>query len=78
MSEKESNNIEEKNILKNENKEKYSPEKRMDNENVKKGKKVKDINISSVTINNSNFSLEKISSSRKNKRNSKNKFDFLI
>ena len=78
ISEKEINNIEEKSIFKNENKEKNSSEKRMDNENVKKGKKVKDINISSITINNSNFSLEKISSSRKNKRNSKNKFDFII
>ena len=78
MSEKESNNIEEKNTFKNENKEKNSPERRMDNEDIKKGKKVKDINISSITINNSNFTLEKISSSRKNKRNPKNKFDFII
>jgi len=72
VSEKESNNIEEKNTFKIENRN--SPE----NEDNKKGKKVKDINISSVTINNSNFTLEKISSSRKNKRNSKNKFDFII
>jgi hypothetical protein len=78
MSEKESNNIEEKNTFKNENKEQNSPERRMDNEDIKKGKKVKDINISSITINNSNFTLEKISSSRKNKRNPKNKFDFII
>jgi len=72
VSEKESNNNEEKNTFKIENRN--SPE----NEDNKKGKKVKDINISSVTINNSNFTLEKISSSRKNKRNSKNKFDFII
>ena len=69
MSEKESNNIEEKNTFKNENKE---------NEDNKKGKKVKDINISSMTVNNSNFTLEKFSISRKNKQNSKNKFDFII
>jgi len=72
VSEKESNNIEEKNTFKVENRN--SPE----NEDNKKGKKIKNINISSVTINNSNFTLEKISSSRKNKRNSKNKFDFII
>ena len=72
VSEKESNNIEEKNTFKIENRN--SPE----NEENKKGKKVKDINISSVTINNSNFTLDKISSSKKNKRNSKNKFDFII
>jgi hypothetical protein len=78
VSEKESNNIEEKNTFKNENKEKNSPETRMDFEDIKKGKKIKEINISSMTINNSNFTLEKISSSRKNKRNPKNKFDFII
>lgn len=78
VSEKESNNIEEKNTFKFENKEKNSPERRMGQEESKRGKKIKDINISSVTINNSNFTLEKISSSRKNKRNSKNKFDFII
>lgn len=72
VSEKESNNIEEKNTFKVENRN--SPE----NEDNKKGKKIKNINISSVTINNSNFTFEKISSSRKNKRNSKNKFDFII
>ena len=72
VSEKESNNIEEKNTFKVENRN--SPE----NEDNKKGKKIKNINISSVTINNSNFTLEKISISRKNKRNSKNKFDFII
>jgi len=78
ISDKDSNNIEEKNTFKNENKEKNSPEARIDNEDMKKGKKIKDINISSVTVNNSNFTLEKFSSTRKSKRNSKNKFDFII
>ena len=63
----------------------YSPDKRIDIEDSKKndnlgGKKIKikDINVSTMTVNDSNFAREKHFDQKKNKKNSINKYDFLV
>ena len=88
--EKEENNIEEKSNIrtsvKNLNILKNTPEKKIiydemrgyDNNDAKKRKKIKDIDVSSMTINDSNFHREKDSPIRKSRKNSKNKYDFII
>ena len=45
---------------------------------LKKDKKIKDINVSNMTINDSNFAREKHFSPKKSKKNSINKYDFLV
>ena len=45
---------------------------------LKKDKKIKDINVSNMTINDSNFSREKHFTPKKSKKNSINKYDFLV
>ena len=49
-----------------------------DNSKLKKDKKIKDINVSSMTINDSNFAREKHFTPKRNKKNSINKYDFLV
>ena len=48
------------------------------NNKTKKDKKIKDINISSMTVNDSNFAREKHFTPKKNKKNCINKYDFLV
>jgi hypothetical protein len=69
------------------NKYKNINDKRINIEDFKKNenfggyklKKVKDINISTMTVNDSNFAREKHSSPRKNKKDTlDNKYDFLV
>ena len=45
---------------------------------LKKDKKIKDINVSNMTINDSNFAREKHFTPKKSKKNSINKYDFLV
>ena len=45
---------------------------------LKKDKKIKDINVSNMTINDSNFAREKHFTPKRSKKNSINKFDFLV
>ena len=64
----------------NTNKHKNSVDKKvsidLDLNQIKKDKKVKEINISSMTVKDSNFSLEK--NFKKNKKNSINKYDYVM
>ena len=44
----------------------------------KKDKKIKEINISSMTVKDSNFTLEKKNYAQKEKKNSINKYDYVM
>ena len=45
---------------------------------IKKDVKIKEINVSNMTINDSNFAREKHMSPKKSRKNSLNKYDFLV
>ena len=78
-----------KNISKsrNVNERNYNPEDQRKNEGSgiflgsirnKKDVKIKDINVSNMTINDSNFAREKRSTPKKNRKESLNKYDFFV